>query len=542
MWLKVVLLLATLSLFHSAASLNRSSFPPDFFFGTASSAYQYEGAAREGGKGPSIWDTFTHSHPDRIADHSNADVAVDSYHRYKGDVAMMKDIGFNAYRFSISWPRILPHGNLQGGVNREGIAYYNNLINDLIANGQQPFITLFHSDFPQALEDEYGGFLNRKIVQDFADYAEVCFREFGDRVKHWITLNEPVLYSTLGYGNGGTPPNRCSKWLANCTAGDSTTEPYVVTHHLILSHAAAVKVYREKFQVSQKGQIGVTLNSAWVLPLSQSKEDIEAAYRGLAFMYDWFMEPLYSGTYPAIMVKNVGGRLPKFTRSEYLMVKGSFDFIGLNYYTSAYATSTPCPRERPTAFTDACVTLTSRRNGVLIGPKAASDWLYVYPPGIQGLLEYTKEKFNNPVIYITENGKKFIWGDLCHSFVLSKTQSLPCYNTSFSVSMNGVIQFFAGIDEVNDGKMVLNDRTRIDYFSHHLLYLHRAIRIWKAKKYEFGRNGVRVKGYFAWSLLDNFEWTAGYSLRFGLVYVDYKNGLRRYRKRSALWFKIFLHQ
>ncbi|KAG4981591.1 hypothetical protein AAZX31_12G229700 [Glycine max] len=493
MWVKVVfILLAALSLFHSAAaSLNRSSFPADFFFGTASSAYQYEGAAREGGKGPSIWDTFTHSHPDRISDHSNGDVAIDSYHRYKEDVAMMKDIGFNAYRFSISWPRILPRGNLQGGVNREGITYYNNLINELIANGQQPFITLFHSDFPQALEDEYGGFLSPKIEQDFANYAEVCFREFGDRVKHWITLNEPVLYSTGGYASGGSPPNRCSKWFANCTAGDSTTEPYVVTHHLILAHAAAVKVYREKFQASQKGQIGVTLNSAWVVPLSQSKEDREAAYRGLAFMYDWFMEPLYSGTYPAVMVNRVGGRLPKFTRREYLMVKGSYDFIGLNYYTSTYATSSPCPRQRPTAFTDACVRFTTVRNGLLIGPKAASDWLYVYPPGIQGLLEYTKEKFNNPIIYITENG----------------------------------------IDEVNDGKMLLNDRTRIDYISHHLLYLQRAI-----------RNGVRVKGYFAWSLLDNFEWNAGYSLRFGLVYVDYKNGLKRHRKRSALWFKIFLHQ
>ncbi|KAH1231486.1 Beta-glucosidase 13 [Glycine max] len=528
MWVKVVLLLlAALSLFHlAAASLNRSSFSADFFFGTASSAYQYEGAAREGGKGPSIWDTFTHSHPDRIADHSNGDVAIDSYHRYKEDVAMMKDIGFNAYRFSISWPRILPRGNLQGGVNQEGITYYNNLINELIANGQQPFITLFHSDFPQALEDEYGGFLSPKIEQDFANYAEVCFREFGDRVKHWITLNEPVLYSNGGYGSGGSPPNRCSKWFANCTAGDSTTEPYLVTHHLILAHAAAVKVYREKFQASQKGQIGVTLNSAWVVPLSQSKEDREAAYRGLAFMYDWFMEPLYSGTYPAVMVNRVGGRLPKFTKREYLMVKGSYDFIGLNYYTSTYATSSPCPRERPTAFTDACVRFTSKsfyvkllhtflltsiefssftclptihfvalasavRNGLLIGPKAASDWLYVYPPGIQGLLEYTKEKFNNPIIYITENG----------------------------------------IDEVNDGKMLLNDRTRIDYISHHLLYLQRAI-----------RNGVRVKGYFAWSLLDNFEWNAGYSLRFGLVYVDYKNGLKRYRKRSALWFKIFLHQ
>ncbi|KAE9592701.1 hypothetical protein Lal_00028951 [Lupinus albus] len=497
MWVKnvngVLLLLAAVSfvLFEPATSLNRSSFPAHFLFGTASSAYQYEGAAREGGRGPSIWDTFTHSHQDRIADHSSGDVAVDSYHRYKEDVAMMKDIGFNGYRFSISWSRILPRGNLKGGVNREGISYYNNLINELISNGQQPFITLFHSDLPQALEDEYGGFLSPKIEQDFADYAEVCFREFGDRVKHWITLNEPVLYSTGGYGNGVSPPNRCSKWLANCSAGDSSTEPYLVTHNLILAHAAAVKVYREKFKVTQKGQIGVTLNSAWVVPISQSKEDKDAASRSLAFMYDWFMEPLYSGTYPAVMVNKVGERLPKFTRRQFLMVKGSFDFIGLNYYTSAYAFNTPCQQGKPTMFTDSCARLTSVRNGVLIGPKAASDWLYIYPQGIQGLLQYTKEKFNNPIIYITENG----------------------------------------VDEVNDGKMSLDDRMRIDYFSQHLLYLHRAI-----------RNGVRVKGYFAWSLLDNFEWNAGYSLRFGLVYVDYKNGLRRHHKRSALWFRRFLHQ
>lgn len=489
----VLLLLATIffALFNSAVSLNRSSFPHDFLFGTASSAYQYEGAAHEGGKGPSIWDTFTHNHPDRIVGRSNGDVAIDSYHRYKEDVAMMKDIGFNAYRFSISWSRLLPRGNLKGGINQEGVIYYNNLINELISSGQTPFITLFHSDLPQALEDEYGGFLSPKIEQDFADYAEVCFREFGDRVKHWITLNEPLLYSTQGYGSGSSPPMRCSKSVANCNAGDSSTEPYVVTHHLILSHAAAVKVYRQKFQNTQKGQIGVTLNSAWLVPLSQSKEDREATSRGLAFMYDWFMEPLHSGTYPAVIVNKVKERLPKFSRSQFLMVKGSYDFVGLNYYTSTYAANIPCPRGKPNVFTDNCVRFTTLRNGVLIGPKAASDWLYIYPPGIQGLLEYTKEKFSNPIIYITENG----------------------------------------VDEVDDGKRSLDDKPRIDYISHHLLYLQRAI-----------MNGVRVKGYFAWSLLDNFEWNAGYTLRFGLVYVDYKNGLRRYRKRSALWFKLFLRK
>ncbi|XP_028799688.1 beta-glucosidase 24 [Neltuma alba] len=480
-----LLLVLSFALFDSVASLNRSSFPADFLFGTASSAYQYEGAANEGGRGPSIWDTFTHRYPQSVADHSNGDVAVDSYHRYKGDVALMKDVGFNAYRFSISWSRILPRGHLNGGVNKEGIAYYNNLINELLSKGIQPFITLFHWDLPQALEDEYGGFLSPKIVQDFASYADICFKEFGDRVKHWITLNEPLSYIG-GYANG------CSKkWEGpNCNkVGDASTDPYLVAHYQLLAHAAAVKVYRAKYQISQKGQIGITLNTAWVMPLTPSNADKEAAARSLAFSYDWFMEPLHSGAYPAVMVQKAGARLPKFSRSESLMVKGSFDFIGLNYYTSYYAADTPCQHEKQTFSTDACVRSTTVRNGVLIGPKAASDWLYVYPRGIQELLQYTKDKFNNPVVYITENG----------------------------------------IDEANDGKRTLDDKMRMDYFRSHLLYVQRAI-----------RNGVRVKGYFAWSFLDNFEWTAGYTVRFGMVYVDYKNGLRRYRKRSALWFKVFL--
>ncbi|KAK4285546.1 hypothetical protein QN277_002232 [Acacia crassicarpa] len=480
-----LLLVLSFALFDSVASLNRSSFPADFLFGTASSAYQYEGAANEGGRGPSVWDTFTHRFPEMIADHSNGDVAVDSYHRYKEDVALMKDVGFNAYRFSISWSRVLPWGHLKGRVDPEGIAYYNNLINELLSKGMQPFVTLFHWDLPQALEDEYGGFLSPRIVQDFASYAEICFKEFGDRVKHWITLNEPLSYTAGGYANG------CAKWAnPNCKKiGDSSTLPYLASHYQLLAHAAAVKVYRDKYQISQKGQIGITLNTGWVIPLTPSNADKEAAARSLAFSYDWFMEPLHSGAYPAVMVEKVGARLPKFSRSESLMLKGSFDFIGLNYYTSNYAADTPCQHGKQTLYTDSCVRSTTVKNGVLIGPKAASDWLYVYPRGIQELLLYTKNKFNNPVIYITENG----------------------------------------IDEANDGKRNLDDKMRMDYFRNHLLYVQRAI-----------RNGVRVKGYFAWSFLDNFEWSAGYTVRFGMVYVDYKNGLRRYRKRSALWFKVFL--
>ncbi|KAL5073144.1 hypothetical protein RYX36_012128 [Vicia faba] len=472
-------------------SLNRTNFPKGFLFGSASSSYQYEGASNEGGRRPSIWDTFTHNNPGKIEDQSSGVVAVDSYHRYKEDVSIMKDIGFDAYRFSISWSRILPGGNLRGGINREGITYYNNLIDELLSNGLQLFVTLFHWDLPQTLEDKYSGFLSPNIVNDFADYAELCYREFGDRVKNWITVNEPLTYTTQGYGNGLFAPGRCSKWLPlNCSAGNSSTEPYLVTHHQILAHAAAFKVYKDKYQISQKGQIGITLNTPWILPYSQSKADRDAAARALVFLYDWFMEPLKSGSYPIEMVNNTGERLPKFSREQSLMVKGSFDFIGINYYTANYAVNAPCITENQTIFSDACVYFTTMRDGVQIGPKAGSDWLYIYPRGIQELLLYTKEKFNNPVIYITENG----------------------------------------VDEINDGTRSLEDNMRIDYINNHLYYVHSAI-----------QNGVNVKGYFVWSLLDNFEWAEGYTVRFGIVYVDYKDGLKRYLKKSAEWFKKILH-
>ncbi|KAI5390775.1 variant 5, Beta-glucosidase 12, partial [Lathyrus oleraceus] len=242
---------------HEVSDFNRSSFPKGFVFGTASSAYQYEGAAFEGGKGPSIWDNFTHKYPEKIRDRSNGaafeggkgpsiwdnfthkypekirdrsngDVAVDSYHKYKEDIELIKDLNMDAYRFSISWSRVLPKGKLSGGVNPEGIKYYNNLINELLAKGLQPYVTLFHWDVPHALEDEYGGFLRRRIVDDFRDYAELCFKEFGDRVKHWITINEPWSVSMNAYAFGKFAPGRCSDWLnLNCTGGDSGTEPYL---------------------------------------------------------------------------------------------------------------------------------------------------------------------------------------------------------------------------------------------------------------------------------------------------------------------------
>ncbi|KAF8403882.1 hypothetical protein HHK36_011988 [Tetracentron sinense] len=481
---------------HDSASFNRSSFPAGFVFGSASAAYQYEGAANEDGKGPSIWDYFTHNYPGRIADGSNGDVADDSYHRYKEDVSIMKEMGMDAYRFSISWPRLLPNGKTSGGVNKEGIRYYNNLIDELLSNGVQPYVTLFHWDLPQALEDEYGGFLSPHIVDDFRDYVELCYKEFGDRVKHWITLNEPLSFCSGGYNLGTLSPGRCSKWVnANCSTGNSGIEPYVVAHHQLLAHAAAVKVYKEKYQASQKGIIGITLNSHWIVPFSKSKFNKEAAIRALDFMFGWFMDPITYGDYPHSMRSIVGNRLPKFSEEQSKMLKGSFDFLGLNYYTAYYAANFPYNNSINVSYTtDSQANLTSERNGISIGPVAGgSSWLYVYPRGIRDLLIYIKERYNNPVIYITENG----------------------------------------ISEINNGtlslKEALVDNMRIDYYSRHLLFIRRAI-----------KDGVDVRGYFAWSLLDNFEWNSGYTVRFGIYYVDYKDGLKRYPKHSAIWFKKFL--
>ncbi|CAN6556041.1 unnamed protein product [Malus baccata var. baccata] len=411
--------------------LKRSSFPAGFIFGAASAAYQYEGAANEDGRGPSIWDAFTHKYP---ADGSNGDVATDQYHRYKEDVQIMKEMGFDAYRFSISWTRLLP--------------------------SLKPFVTIFHWDAPQALQDEYGGFVSPRIVEHFRDFADLCFREFGDKVKHWITLNEPWSYTTHGYVEGKFPPSR-----------KSGTEPYLVAHNLLLSHAAAVKSYREKYQ------------------------DKDAAQRALEFMFGWFMDPLTHGHYPHSMRSLVQNRLPKFTKEQSKMLKGSFDFLGVNYYTAYYAANAPPPNARnPNYTTDYRANLLTERNGVPIGPETPSDWLHVYPRGIRELLLYIKRKYKDPLIYITENG----------------------------------------IDESNDPKLPLKDalvdNQRIDYYDRHFDYLHTAI----------FKDGVNVKGFFAWSLFDNFEWELGYTVRFGINYVDFKDGMKRYSKLSACWFKNFL--
>nr|TKS08200.1 beta-glucosidase [Populus alba] len=455
----------------SIDDFSRYSFPDDFVFGTSSSAYQYEGETNKHGRGPAIWDTFTEEHTERINDHSNGNVAVDFYHRYKEDVQRMKEMGMDAFRFSISWSRVLPHGRLSAGVNEEGIKFYNDLIDDLLKNGLQPYVTLFHWDTPQALEDKYGGFLSPNIVNDFRDFVDLCFQKFGDRVKKWITLNEPWMFSVQGYDMGTMAPGRIS---------------VVVNDPHRSLNTGATEVYT----------IGITLVSHWFEPYSNSEADQNATKRSLDFMLGWFMDPLTNGDYPRNMHDFVGGRLPEFTAEESKMLKGSYDFIGINYYTTYYAQNIDANYQSVGFMSDARASWTGERDGIPIGPQAGVKWLYIYPEGISRLLNYTKDQYGNPTIYITENG----------------------------------------VDDVNSNasslKEALNDPIREKSYKDHLKNVLRSI----------NEHGVDVKGFFAWSLMDNFEWGSGYAVRFGLYYVDFKNDLKRYPKKSVKWFKQFLRR
>ncbi|PKA57433.1 Beta-glucosidase 12 [Apostasia shenzhenica] len=488
--------------------LGSISFPSRFLFGAATSAFQVEGTAF-GGRGDCIWKTFCREHPEKIADGSNGDIAADSYHRYKEDVEILADLGLDAYRFSISWPRILPKG--RGAVNKEGIQYYKNLIDELSDNGIEPFVTLFHWDVPQALEDEYGGFLNKKIVEDFKNYTRICFEEFGHKVKNWITINEPLTFSDLGYCAGVHAPGRCTPGLAgyNCTAGDSLREPYIVAHNLLLAHAEAARLYKNEYQGKQNGKVGITLVSSWFEPYDRnSPHDLEAQQRAIQFNLGWFLDPLEFGDYPFSMRALAGDRIPAFTEEESKKLKGSYDFIGINYYTARYAKHVPIFKGiNPQTYNDDVhADILIEKDGVPIEHAEPGSWINVYPRGLRELLTYIKSRYNNPAIYITENG----------------------------------------VLEVDDGSALTKatvDTHRTEYLTLHLHELTEAI-----------RREANVKGYFTWSLLDNFEWNNGYTNRLGLIYIDYKDKTlkkgadgeellpdrTRTKKDSAQWLKRFL--
>lgn len=421
-----------------------------------------------------------------IPNNATADVTVDEYHRYKEDVNIMKKMGFDAYRFSISWSRIFPNGT--GKVNQEGVDYYNRLIDYMVQQGITPYANLYHYDLPLALHEQYLGWLSPKIVDAFADYAEFCFQAFGDRVKNWFTFNEPRCVAALGYDNGFHAPGRCS----GCAAGgNSTTEPYLVAHHLILSHAAAVKRYRDKYQLYQKGRIGILLDFVWYEPFSNSNADQAAAQRARDFHLGWFLDPIINGRYPYSMQEIVKNRLPLFSDEESRMVKGSIDYVGINQYTTYYMKDPGTWNLTPVSYQDDWhVGFVYERNSIPIGPHANSYWLYIVPWGIYKAVNYVKETYGNPTMILAENG----------------------------MDQPGNVSITHGV----------HDTTRIHYYRDYITELKKAI-----------DDGARVIGYFAWSLLDNFEWRLGYTSRFGLVYVDYKT-LNRYPKDSAFWFKHML--
>ncbi|KAE8776439.1 Beta-glucosidase 31 [Hordeum vulgare] len=399
-----LLLLAVAS--PAAAAITKRDFPPGFIFGTGSSAYQIEGAVAEDGRKPSIWDTFTHS--GYSVDGSNADVTADQYHKYKEDVKLLSDMGVDAYRFSIAWPRLIPDG--RGAVNPKGLEYYNNLIDELLAHGIQPHVTIYHFDFPQALQDEYNGMLSRKFIDDYTAYAEVCFKNFGDRVKYWSTVNEPNIEPIGGYDQGILPPRRCSFpfGVLSCDNGNSTTEPYIVAHHLLLAHASAASLYKEKYQAKQGGNIGLTLLGWWYEPATQTPDDIAAAERMNDFHIGWYMHPLVHGDYPPVMRKNVGSRLPSFTDEELKTVLGSFDFVGFNHYIAVYvkADLSKLNDELRDYMGDAAVKydmpFLNSKNQLLFGLK--KDFTPSTPWALNKMLGHLQLKYKNPVVMIHENG------------------------------------------------------------------------------------------------------------------------------------------
>ncbi|XP_048324412.2 beta-glucosidase 11 isoform X1 [Ziziphus jujuba] len=468
-------------LVHGANSFTRHDFPPGFVFGTGSSAYQVEGASNQDGRTPSIWDTFAQAgsmHGD------TGDVACDGYHKYKEDVQLMVDTGIDAYRFSISWSRLIPNG--KGAINPKGLQYYNNLINELISYGIQPHVTLHHYDLPQVLESEYGGWVSRKIVKDFTAYADVCFREFGDRVKYWTTVNEANVFSLGGYDSGNMPPGRCSPPFGvvdNCSAGSSSTEPYLVTHHILLAHASAARLYEKRYKDKQHGFIGMNIFQYWFVPFTNSITDKIAAQRAKDFYIGWYLNPLIFGDYPEIMKKNVGSRFPAFTSLESERIKGSFDFIGLNYYNTMHVKdkSSSLNLKIRDFFADTGVELIFVRN------ESAYEFP-ITPSGLVGILEDMKQHYGNPLTYIHENGQR------------------TRRNSS------------------------LEDWPRVKYLHAHIQSLLEAV-----------RNGSNVKGYFEWSLLDAFELLDGYESSYGLYYIDLDDpDLVRQPKLSAYWYSHFL--
>ena len=425
-----------------------------FTWGVATSAYQIEGAVLEDGRAPSIWDTFTRI-PGAIVNGDNGDIACDHYHRYKEDLDLMNWLGVNAYRFSISWPRVIPNG--VGSINQKGIDFYDRLIDGALERGIEPWPTLYHWDLPQALQDR-GGWMVRESADWFAEYAHAMAERFSDRVKNWMTINEPFCSAWLGHLSGVMAPG--IKNLEKAVAA---------SHHLLLGHGKAVLAIKD---VKKSTKVGVVLNFTPAVPASDSQEDRVAAQLADGFDNRWFADPIFKASYPKDIVKAFDIDVP-IIGNDLSIISTPTDFLGMNFYF-----------RQTVAFDEKSTPLKYRQ----VTPNVERTFMgwEVHAPTLTELLLRFSSEYKPNEIFITENGS-------------------------------------AWDDQLTDGKV--EDKNRVSYLERHLEALFAA----KAK-------GAPVNGYFAWSLLDNFEWAYGYGKRFGLVYVDYPTQ-KRIPKSSAYYYR-----
>jgi beta-glucosidase len=437
------------------------AFPPGFLWGTATASYQVEGAVKEDGRGPSIWDTFSHT-PGKTVEGATGDVANDHYHLYKGDVQLMKALGVKSYRFSIAWPRVFPNGD--GQPNPKGLDFYNRLVDELLANGIQPFATLYHWDLPQSLQDRFGGWEGRETSKAFADYAGYVAARLTDRVKHIFTINEFGAFIEVGYRWGVHAPGlKLTGSRLNQTR-----------HHAVLGHGLAVQAIRAAAKPGTK--VGIAENITVAAPVFESPAHVAAAERATREMNAQYLTVIMEGKYTDWYLKSAGADAPKFTPEDLKTISSPLDFVGINIYTPQFVRA---DESSPVGFAHVPHPKSF--------PHAPSFWLFIGPEALYWGPRHVSKLWGAKEIYITENG--------CS----------------------------AADDPAADGKVY--DTDRVTYLRSYLTQLRRAT-----------AEGVPVRGYFLWSLMDNFEWADGYTNRFGIHYVDYATQ-KRTPKLSADFYR-----
>lgn len=437
-------------------------FPADFLWGAATSAYQIEGSPLADGAGPSIWHEFAHT-PGRTRNGDTGDIACDHYRRCREDVALMAELGLNAYRFSVSWSRVLPEG--RGRVNPTGLGFYERLVDALLEQGIQPMLTLYHWDLPAAL-DRLGGWLNPDSAHWFADYAQILFRALDDRVQLWVTLNEPWVVVDGGYLHGVLAPGQRNVFVAP-----------LASHNLLCAHAAAVQAYR----AIGRHQIGLVVNLEPKYPATASAEDLAATMRADAYWNRQYLDPVFLGAYPPELAEIFGAAWPTFSAADLDFIHQPLDFLGVNYYSRQVV------RHDPQDWPLQAARIRQPRQTY-----TSLDW-EVYPQGLTDILEWVAHRYGPLPLYITENGAAF-------------------YDPPQA-------------DDLAD------DPLRQRYLRDHLQAALAA-----------RQKGVNLRGYFAWSLLDNFEWAHGYAPRFGLTHVDYATQRRTIKASGRFYTRVIRSQ